>query len=512
MRPDRLSRARSFIRLNGGKISEVLQSGIPIRRARQDVDLSGDVYVGDELLTGRPIGIRFPEFLKLGCIYAGSGFYKSITILNMAAQLVHHGTPVIIIDEKGRQFRSLQRAFPDRVLVMKTDGQLPFNSFALPRGCSPSAYYPGLVEIRSAVYQRQDSSNIFEEILLRELERSSEGFFPTEQELHNAVITTRFRRGHSDYHALRYLKSLLVVSTGIVRSSFGKTMGFRRDLEFAEILERGISLVIEASNLQPLDLEYLLAAVKHKFHMLLRSRLIEQDELKLAFLIDEGSEQFREREGIPPLIDFSTKQRQSGIGEVIGLHAPHLAHSLLRTTTYFTICYRLSSDKAIRTVKDSMFLTPEQATYIPTQPVRHGIITLGDRHPEPIAFVALEPLVPLDLNIPDEEMEARNQAILKTLAPVVPWQGQLLTLTEPGEAATPAGNAEAGSISADEMRLLDYWLTAFDSTATQVYEALGWRNIAKGDRVVDSVVRKGLGLIVRANPSGKQGGQSLLRR
>ena len=154
VRPERLSRARSFIRLNGGKVSEVLQSGIPIRRAKQDVDLSGDVYVGDELLTGRPIGIRFPEFLKLGCIYAGSGFYKSITILNMAAQLVHHGTPVIIIDEKGRQFRSLQRAFPDRVLVMKTDGQLPFNSFALPRGCSPSAYYPGLVEIRSAVFQR----------------------------------------------------------------------------------------------------------------------------------------------------------------------------------------------------------------------------------------------------------------------------------------------------------------------------------------------------------------------
>ena len=113
VRPERLSRAKSFIRLNGGKVSKVLESGIPIRRAKQDIDLSGDVYIGDELLTGRQTGIKLSELLKLGTIYAGSGFYKSVTIMNIAAQLIEAGIPTVLIDEKGRQFRSLQRAFPD---------------------------------------------------------------------------------------------------------------------------------------------------------------------------------------------------------------------------------------------------------------------------------------------------------------------------------------------------------------------------------------------------------------
>jgi hypothetical protein len=508
LRPDSQRRMAGFQRLIRKDLNKWLEQGIPIQASNPEADLSGDVLVGDEILTGRKIGIKTQEFLKQGTIYAATGFYKSITIMNMAAQLIRSGISVIIIDEKGRQFRGLQRAFPNKALVMKTDGQYPFNPFSVPGGCQSSAYLPGIVEIRAVVFERHDSSNLFQEILLRECRKFPDGLAPCEADLHNSNITVRFRKGFYDYHAQRFRLSLATVSTGLVSSSFGRSLAFRRDLDMAEVLEKGLSLVIEAPNLLPKQLEYLATTLMHKVNAVLRSKLIEQDVLRLVIFIDEGSEPFRDRRELPPIIDHATKMRQAGCGLVVGLHAPHLAHSMLRTTSYFAICYRIASNESIRVVKDSMFLSAEQAAYIPTQPVRAGLITLGDRHPAPIAFMASEPLLPLDLNIPDEEIEQRNQAILKTLTPVVRWQGQLLTLTEqqespPEESDNTDGNRDK-SITSDELKLLDYWLTAFDSTATQVYAALNW-SMQKGDKIVNSVVKKGLAVAVSLNPTGKRG-------
>lgn len=505
VRPDDERRIEAFKRFNCQKIEEFRERGIPFQPSGEDADISGDVILGNEILTGKPIGIYLPEFLRQGVIYGATGFYKSTTLLNIAAQVICKGIPVIIIDRKGRQFRSLQKAFPGKVLVLKTDGQYPFNPFSTPKGVSRSGYIPGVIEIRSAVFERHDSTSLFKEVLGDELAKFGNDEAPCEQALHNAVISTRIKKGFSDLS--RFRVSLVNVSSGMVDSDFGKTLAFRKDLDLAEAREQGISLAIETPNLSLTQLEYLVSITMHRLNAILRSGYMAKDELKVLLIIDEASELLRERQGIPPIIDLSTKIRQAGIGLIAGMHAPHLAHSMFRTNNYFVCCYRIFSNDAVRVVRNTQFLNDEQAEYISKQEIKKGTITLGARHANAIAFLANDPLTPFDLNVSEEEVETENSKIWNKLSKPIAWQGELLRMTEEGwqdDFETVFKETAASGITQNEGAFLDYILHRFDLPLTEVYKELGF-SMQEGNNVSNSVIKNNLATPVWLNSAGGKG-------
>ncbi|MEK9149872.1 MAG: hypothetical protein AAB267_07495, partial [Candidatus Desantisbacteria bacterium] len=324
-------------------------------------------------------------------VFGGSGSYKTITLYNHAHQILERGdVGVIIFDLKGGQYRGLMRDFPGRVLVLKTDGELALCPAMSPQDVNRDDYIPSMVEIRSAVYERHDSSNVYQEILMKEFEKCEEGCAPSEQQIHNAVMEARFRKGLTN-ELRKKQESLLTVSTGIVNSSFGKTLSFKRGLALEEIPKRSLGLVIECKNLNHKNYIYLITHFVNFFYRHLRNLGVERDKLRLLFIIDEGSRVFSDSKESLLLIDLSTRTRDGGVGIATGLHAPHLTSSMFRANLNISCCYRIASDKSLDVIQDMLFIDKEQREYIGTQPSGYGTSFLSDRYPKALAFKALEP-------------------------------------------------------------------------------------------------------------------------
>lgn len=496
LRPDRQKRIGSFLRLNGRKIAERANSGIPFEPAPEDADIGGDIILGHDLFEQKPVGICLNELLRPFVVLGATGSFKTITLLNISAQLIGKGILTIIIDRKGRQFRCLQKAFPGKAMVMRTDGQFPYNPYSI----IPGDYQARMVEMKSAIFERKDSKNIFLELL----KSGSSKQIPCEHSLHNAMVNLKFRRGFSDMRKLQH--SLLAVSTGIVGSDFGNTLKYTKGLDMREVLDKKISLVIESPNSDLAHLEFLVSSLINEFQYHLRNQELKQDELRVVFVIDEGSELFRERPGIPPLIELSTKIRQSGIGLCVGFHAPHLVHSMFRANVHVVCCYKLESGESIGTVKKSHYLSDDEAGYIPKQPGGQGFIILGDRYPKPLAFISLNPILAYDLNIPDEAVEQGNRELMKTLPEIVPWNGVILTVTEQEEAFDPV-HEDSEVMTGKEREFLDYVLHRFELPVTEVYREMRL-SADEGNKVSFSAINKNLAGSVWLNPSGRKGGLS----
>ncbi|MEK7850321.1 MAG: hypothetical protein AAB275_00425, partial [Deltaproteobacteria bacterium] len=357
--------------------------------------------------------------------------------------------------------------------MTRTNGEFPYS----PYWNVPLDFLARVVETRSAVLQRHDSSNIFLEVLLSEARK----YAPCEHDIHNALMQMKFKRGFSDMR--RLLSSLLSVSTGLLNCGFGNTFAYRKGLDLNEMRKQKISLVIESPNSDFIHLELLISEILNEMQYHLRNEELKHDELKVVFLIDEGTEIMRDRDDIPPAVEASTKIRQAGMGFGAGIHAPHLCHSLFRANIHVMCCYRLESGESIDTIRHSYFLDKEQAAYIPKQPLGQGFVILGDRYPKPLPFVSLPPILGYDLNISDEFIEAGDSEIMKKLPPVIPWKGELLTVIDADECDFELIPVKAdGEMSEKERAFLDYILHRFDLPLTEVYRELGF-SMQEGDRV-----------------------------
>jgi hypothetical protein len=496
LRPDMQKRVLSFLRFNARKIAERLNSGIPFEPASEDEDIGGDIIFGKDIFTGRDMGFYLAELTKPTAVFGATGFYKTTTLLNISYQLIEKGIPVIIIDRKGRQFRCLQQAFPDKVMVMQTNGQFPYNPYSI----TDEGYQTRLAEIRAAVFERHDSSNLFLEVLRNE----SQKYIPCEHDLHNAVVKLKFKKGFSNM--LKLQQSLLAVSTGLVSGGFGKTLAYRKGIDINEVLERKISLVIESPNTSIAQLEYLVTSLINECTYHLRNREMDHNRLSAVLVIDEASELFRERQGIPPIIEASTKIRQPGIGLIAGMHAPHLAHSMFRANIHSMLCYRTLAKESINTIQFSFFLKKEVAEYIPKQPPGEGFSIAGGRYTKALGFVVLNPPMQMNLNISNEAVEQANSTVMKTLSEIVPWKGKILTVTEQ-EHVFGSLNEESGDMTEKEKEFLDYILHRFDLPVTDVYRELRL-SADEGNRISFSVINKNLASSVWLNPSGRKGGLS----
>lgn len=496
-------RLRAFARFNRKKIAKIDENAISFVPPGEDADINGEILLGHDFYFGKPVGIKLSELTRPFAVFGATGFFKSITLCNIAVQLIKKGIVVILIDRKGRQFRSLQKAYPDNVLVMRTNGEFPYS----PYWNVPLDFLARVVETRSAVFQRHDSSNIFLEVLLAEARK----YAPCEHDIHNALVQMKFKRGFSDMR--RLLSSLLSVSTGLLNCSFGNTFAYRKGIDIKEMIKQKISLVVESLNSDFVHLELLISELLNEIQHHLRSEELKHDELKVVFLIDEGTEIMRDRKEIPPAVEASTKIRQAGMGFGTGVHAPHLCHSLFRANIHVMCCYRLESGESVETIRDSYFLDKEQAAYIPEQPLGQGFAILGDRYPKPLAYVSLPPLFEYDLNIPNEIIEAGNKEIMKKLPEIEPWKGEILTVIEEDDdfdlisikVGSDEGSGSGKEMAEKEKTFLDYILHRFDLPVTEIYKELGF-SMEEGNQVSNSVIKKNLAVDIRLNPSGKQGG------
>jgi hypothetical protein len=513
LRPDDKRRIEAFARLNSKKIAKCDDINIPIHPPSEDADISGEILLGHDLYYGMPVGINLSELIRPMGVFGGTGGYKTLTLYNIAHQLLEKNIPVIIFDLKGGQYRGLQRDFPGRVLVLKTDGELALCPAMSPEGVDRDDYIPSMVEIRSVVYERHDSSNIYQEILMKEFEKCEKGCAPSEQQIHNAIIEARFRKGLTG-ELRKKQESQLTVSTGIVNSSFGKTLSYKRGLALEEIYKRRLGLVVECRNLNFKNYVYLITHFVNFFYKYLRSLGVERDKLRLEFIIDEGSRVFSDSKESLMLVDLSTRTRDGGIGITTGLHAPHLTSSMFRANLYISCCYRIASDQSLDVIQDMLFIDKKQREYVGTQPVGFGTLFLSDRYPKALAYEALEPKESLDFNIPDEEVKNNDDEIVKTFPSAIPWKGEILTVTIPYDdefdfiPIKADGESDTAKEMTDKERIfLDYVLHRFDLPLTEVYRERGF-SMEEGNQISGSVIKKNLVVGVWLNPSGKKGGLS----
>jgi len=342
-----------------------------------------------------PVSLDDNDFYHV--LFAGASKYgKSFAIFVLCLGLILAGIPVIILEKTSDLFNNLQTFFPDKILVMRSDGSFPFNPLSVPVGYSVFDYVYKIANLIARVFGRKDSGYLLQ-IKLQELIQkyaTNSGCFPCIRDLHNYILSTFMPKGLSQSKVLR--DSILRVTGGLIGGSLGKTLNCSRGLIWRELIEKKISLVVQMDNLGAEHEFFLITAVLLQLYIDSRCMPSDDKVVRVVVVIDEAAipaDRKWDRDGIGMLAELVTVLRHGKINLILATQVPHLLSDTIIANISTPISFRLNEENDVTAIKKVMCLSHEQASCLPLLQPQECVMRLN-RWPAP--FMARIP----DITIP----------------------------------------------------------------------------------------------------------------
>lgn len=330
--------------------------------------------------------------------------------------------PGFIIDKKGREFDSLIRLFPGRVLKA-TVGRDPFFN---PLYSKDASQVIGKnVPIFLYWYERHDSGAVMTETLnlFRQQQKYSRAVAPTFKDIATLVAEIKSPKGvPTRSPALK--KSLLTVLDRIITGPLGITTAVQKGWDFHEIIKRGLVLIVDVSALDPTDEQYFVTSLLSEVREIVENSSSIQSicGAKVFFLIDEAMnlvdrkcDTWRLRS---PFSQLVTLLRGSEIILMLGYHSPRNVSDIIRSNSYFFISASLTNAGDVLAVKDTAFLSNNQAEALIHLPTGKGMMKMAGRFTHP--FLVTWDTIPDYRAVSREEIDENNQRILADLPRIIP--------------------------------------------------------------------------------------------
>ena len=333
--------------------------------------------------------LAFEHFLRGVAIYGPLGIGKTTAAGHLLLALTGMGIPCVIFDRKGTEFLFLSNRIPALVLTPGKDFHLnPFDG----------DFYEVILmmSIILDIFSRRDSQAIAQsvaETFFRTCAPRGETFsfrkFVEMVPAAKPICMNRF--------SLPLQQSLSAVISSIACSPMGQVFDCVKGLDISAMLEQGISLVIPTANLSSLMEEMLICIIAEKMYSAIgkNPNIPDHHGIKAGLYIDEASEYISDKldgdqRHLGPLASYFLRARSRGIVNMFSCHNPSRISAVMKAAIHVQFAGRQSSGSDVKSVKDSMGLTDEQALSLLHLGIGEFCVKLGSGHTTPF-LVKVDP-------------------------------------------------------------------------------------------------------------------------